>query len=291
MKTLAINADKFQLPGSWNELTPDQLLRVGQLSTTQRSPADFKLKVLLKVTGLTVMPRREVLINDEPHYYLQSHNRKIHLVSLAALNEVCEAIDFMFEIDSKSTPQQWTLCSRLTRNIIGPLKTSRGMWYGPADYLSNLITEEYIRAEVSLYRYYETHRVNYLDMLVAALWRPVATSPTSTDVREPFDDGAVASRAVIASMLPAEAKNAVLMFYEGCRKALNAKFKSASSGKSKADKDIFMQFMRMVSGLANNDVTKQEQVRRAPLMDTLITIDELARQQQELEQKMKKQRK
>ena len=52
-----------------------------------------------------------------------------------------------------------------------------------------------------------------------------------------------------------------------------------------------MQFMRMVNGLANNDVTKHEQVRRAPLMDTLITIDELARQQQELEQKMKKHRK
>lgn len=291
MRTLTINAEKFHIPASWNELTPDQLLRVGQLSTTQRSPADFKLKVLLKVTGLTVMLRHEVMIDDEPHYYLQSHSRKIHLVSLAALNEVCEAIDFMFEVDRAATPPQWMLSSRLTRNIIGPLKTQRGLWYGPADYLANLVTEEYIRAEVSLYRYYETHRVNYLDVLVATLWRPVAASPTTTDVREPFDDGAVASRAVIASVLPAEAKNAVLMFYEGCRKALNAKFRSASGGKGKADKDIFMQFMRMVNGLANNDVTKHEQVRRAPLMDTMITIDELARQQQELEQKMKKHRK
>lgn len=291
MRTLTVDKDKYHIPSSWNELTPDQLFRIGQLSGGERTPGDFKLKALLKVTGLKVMKHREVMIDDIPHYYLENEHRRVHLISIEALNEVCAAIDFMFEIDNEKNPPQWTLSSRLTRNIIGPVKTSRGIWYGPADYLSNLITEEYIRAEVSLFHYHKTRRTEYLDKLVAALWRPAAVKPTSHDIREPYDDGTVDSRAVIASSIPMEVKNAILMFYEGCRKALRNKFDSASGGTAPADEDILMQFMRMISGLANNDVTKHDQVRRAPLYDTLITTDELARQQKEMEKKLSNKKK
>lgn len=292
MKTLTINADRFHLPASWNELTPDQLLDIGKLMQCKRTPGDYKLKVLLKITGLTVMQRHEVIIDDEPHYYLRTSKNKVHLVSLQALREVVDSIDFMFEIDKLTDPPKYILSSRLTRNIIGDINAGGEIWTGPADYLSNLITEEYIRAEVSYYRFHETGKADFLNALVATLWRPYAAHPSSIDLREAYDDGLVNKRMAQAEKIGGEYKNAILLFYSGCRRALAAKFRHSGEGKKgKSDKDIFMQFMRMVNGLADNDVTKHELVRRAPLFDTMITIDELARQQAELEQKMKKRRK
>ncbi len=48
--------------------------------------------------------------------------------------------------------------------------------------------------------------------------------------------------------------------------------------------------MRMVNGLANNDVTKHESVRQTYLMEMMITVDEMARQAEEMEAKIKKKR-
>lgn len=292
MIPLSINADKFHLPSSWNELTPDQLLRVAQLMQANRTPGDYKLKVLLKITGLTVVEQKEVMVDGEAHFYLQNRNKKVYLISIEALREITDAIDFMFEVEKLSDPPTYILSSRLTRNIIGDIPTSSGNWTGPADHLTNLITEEYIRAEVSYYRFHETGKTEFADALLATLWRPYAENPSSIDNREPFDDGMVNKRMRQVSEIPAIYRNAVLLFYAGCRRALASKFRNSSSGsQSKSDKDIFLQFMRMVNGLADNDVTKHEQVRRAPLLDTMVTIDEIARQQKELEQKMKKHRK
>jgi hypothetical protein len=291
MRTLTLNKDKFHLPSSWNELTREQLLRIGELAMTNRTPADYKLKLFLKVTNLRVEQHKEVMIDGEPHFYMCSVNRHVHLVSLAALSEVIEALDWMFvKEENAENTERFVLSSRLTRNLIGDIKTPDGVWTGPADYLTNLSTAEYIRAEISFYKYHESQREEYLNALVATLWRPYAENQASTDNRIEFDDGADASRAIAVRQVPHDVCNAILFFYSGSRNALRMKFRHSneSKGEKSSEKDIVMQFLRMINGLAENDVTKHEAIRKAPLMDTLVTIDELARQQKELELKMKK---
>jgi hypothetical protein len=309
MKVLTINLEKFNLPGSWNELTPDQLLRVAELSGQQRSEADFKMKLLLQVTGLRMVERDPVLLDGEEHFYLRTPGRNVYLMSVAQLNEVIEYLSFLFQYDeievkgSKEKKTECVLSSRLTRNLIGTVKVGKKFWHGPADGLSNLKTGEFIRAEMCLHRYFETQKVEYLHMLFCTLWRPRplfhlvvagAVEHNSTDIRAAFDDGLVEKRALEVKGVSANVLAAVLLYYTGSRKMMGLKFKYASDSKGDTpDKDIFMNFMRLVNALANSDVTKHEAVRQAYLMETMITMDEMARQRelqmQEIE-KLKKRR-
>jgi hypothetical protein len=291
MKVLSINAQKFNLPGSWNELTPDQLLRIAELSEGERTEADFKLKVLLKVTGLHLQERNPVLLDGELHYYLKTPDKNVYLVKVDDLNEVIEYLNFLFDYEQEKGKVMCVLSSRLTRNLIGPVKVGNEIWHGPADGLSNLKTGEYIRAETCLHNFYEKKNINFLFMLFATLWRPEAVDPESTDIREAFDDGLIEKRSLMVRDVPNRVLLATVLFYTGCRKMLALKFEHASNGKKKADKDVFMSFMRMVNGLANNDVTKHEAVRQTYLMEMMVTVDEMARQAEEMEDKIKKMKK
>lgn len=289
MTTLTINDSHFNLPTTWNELTGEQILRVAELASLKITPSNFKLMVLLAVTGLKVVEDDPVNIDGMPHYYLKCYNKNVHLVSVQDIEACTRRLDFMFEKEVKGLNEKWVLNSWVTKNIIGEVKHDGHLLYGPSDNLTNITTEEYIRCEVSFYKYHEKHRPEYLNDLFAALWRP-AGGNNSTDIREAYDDGIVISRAKTLSKVPFKYKMAVLLFYTGCRKSLMSKFKNSSSGGGGTEKDIFMQFMRLVNGLANNDVTKHEQVRKSLLMDTLITIDEIASQQKESERKNRKRR-
>jgi hypothetical protein len=141
-----------------------------------------------------------------------------------------------------------------------------------------------------LHKFNESKNTDHLRMLFATLWRSASEKPTSTDIRVLFDDGLVETRSKLAKDVPLKVLLAVLLFYTGCRKAIGAKFRYASNSESSGtpDRDLFMNFMRMVNGLADNDVTKQEAVRQAYLMETMITIDEMARQAEEIKKMSKK---
>jgi len=288
MKVLTINAEKFHLPGSWNELTPDALLRVAQLAGDERSVADFKLKALLKITGLRLVERNPVVVDGELHYYLRTPGKNVYLVTVDEINDVIDYLDFMFDYEEKKGQVTCVLSSKLTKNLIGAVRVGDEIWHGPADGLSNLKTGEYIRAETCLHHFNTRKNINYLFMLFATLWRPAAEKPISTDIREPFDDGLVEDRAMKVKKVPHDVLLASLLFFSGCRKMLSEKFEHASSGKKGGKEDVFMSFMRMVNGLANNDVTKHEAVRQSYLMEMMVTIDEMARQAEEMEKKLKK---
>ena len=291
MKVLSINAEKFNLPSSWNELTPDQLLRIAELSEAERTEADFKLKALLRITGLRLQERNPVMMDGELHYYMRAPSRNVFLVTVNDIGYVTEYLNFLFDYEEKKGQIICILSSRLTKNLIGPVKVGKELWHGPADGLSNLKTGEYIRAEMCLHNFYEKKDITYLFMLFATLWRPAAVDPISTDIREAFDDGLVENRSLQVRDVPLRILLAVVLFYTGCRKMLALKFEHASNGKGgKVDKDVFMNFMRMVNGLANNDVTKHEAVRQTYLMEMMITVDEMARQAEEMEAKIKKKR-
>lgn len=305
MKTVTIGKEQgkgeiFHIPDSWNQLTSDQLLRIAGLSLQQITPSDFKLKALLSITGLRLVEKREVMVDGIPHFYLRTPGKNVFLFNLEELGSLCDLLDFLFERVEKKVPgkgktevfEEWLISSRLIRNIIGPIKVGDAVWHGPADALSNITTGEFIRAETSLSLFFKTGTMSYLHKLVAALWRPAADQPSSTDIREPFDDGLVDVRAKDVRKVPEAVQQSIVLFYTGCRKAISAKFTYASEGKGSktADGDVLMEFMRMVNGLAQNDVTKHDAVRKAYLMETMITIDELARQAKELEARLKKKR-
>jgi hypothetical protein len=290
MKELKINSDVFLLPGSWNQLTRSHLLRVCALSLCNYGHADFIFKIFLYITGLKVAIKEEKSVGDETFFYLRKDKKTIYLISTDDLAEICARLDFLFEREEKEDKTHWVLSSRLTKNIIGPITTKAGIWHGPANGITNLKTDEYIRAETSLFQYHKTQDEVYLNKLIATLWRPAAPIPASDDVRLPFDDGKVEAFAKIAASISAPIKHAIYLFYTGSRRFLSSRFPNSSEGSIREDKDIFLLFLKMVNGLANNDVTKHEAVRASYLVDTLVCIDEFARQNNEMEKITKKSR-
>jgi hypothetical protein len=290
MKELRINADIYHLPGTWNQLTQAQLFRVCSLSLRNYGHSDFTLKLLLSITGLKVVTKEEKTGDDETLFYLQKDKKTICLLSSDDLAEICAKLDFLFEEEEQGDKTRWILSSRLTKNIIGPVETKSGLWHGPSHGITNLKTDEYIRAETSMFQYHKTQDEVYLNKLIATLWRPSALSPSSDDIRIPFDDGKVEAYAAIAALLPGYIKQAIYLFYSGSRRFLASRFPNSSQGTTGTDKDIFLLFLKMVNGLANNDVTKHEAVRTSYLVDTMICIDEFARQHVEMEKITKRNR-
>ncbi|MBW6491869.1 MAG: hypothetical protein K0B15_11825 [Lentimicrobium sp.] len=290
MREIKINEDVFLIPGSWNELSIDELLKIGFLSLYNHGYIDFVFKLFLFVTGIKIAINPEILDEAETLFLFKKGKKKNYLISSDDLLEICHSFDFLFDIDQDNDKNQYVLSSRLTKNIIGPVNVGNTLWYGPANAVTNLKTDEYIRAETSLFQYHKTQEEIHLDRLVATLWRPASAVPASDDIRVKFDDGIVNSSAEKAATIPPHIKQAIYLFYSGCRRFLSSRFPNSSSQKSNNEKDIFFLFLKMVNGLANNDVTKHESVRSAYLIDTMVCIDEFARQQNEMEKLNKRTR-
>jgi hypothetical protein len=290
MTEIKFNEDVFLIPSIWNQLSREQLMKIASLSLQSINHVDFKLKLFLFIAGLKVAITPEIEEVDETLFLFRKSKSKQYLLSSDDILGVCDSLNFLFDIEQVNGKKQYFLNSKLTKNIIGPIRVANELWFGPADALTNLKTDEYIRAEHSIFQYHKTQDEFYLNKLIACLWRPAAAVPASDDIRVKFDDGIVNASAILASNIAPEIKQGIYLFYSGSRKFLSARFPHSSNGKPSDDKDIFLLFLKMVNGLANNDVTKHEAVRAAYLMDTLVCIDEFARQQQEFEKINKKTR-
>lgn len=293
MRNLQINSDVFHLPSGWNDLKPDQFLRVAELALHELPVEEFRLKMFLNITGLRVMRRKEVKIDEELCFYLKHGNTREYLVSTDELTEVCKSLDFMFTpAKKKDGTDVLMIHCQLYRQLIPKLIHQKVEYAGPDDGLSNILFAEYIHAETSYQHYQKTRKQKYVDRLIAVLYRPIDTNATGGDKRIAFNDHNLDEDASKLSGLDPALKNAIYMWYEGCRSFLVQKFPEVYSGKtgSPASQDVFENFMYLVNALTDNDVTKTDKVRQSYLMEVMITLNAMARQREEMEKKLKKQR-
>jgi hypothetical protein len=287
MHNLTIDGDNFAIPHSWNELTPDQFIRIASLGIQNLPFAEFRAKALLRLLDLRVMKRKPVMVDDVPHYYLKHGHSRIYLLSVEALDEVAGTISFLISEKIVKNQKYYFINPKLTRNLIPEVN---GL-VGPADGLVNCIFEEFIRAQTSLEKFHKTGKTEHLDMLIAALYRPrdpeadVSSADYKGDIREAFNDYTIDVRMKAVSKLSPEIKNAILMFYQGCFYMIDKKFPHVfnGDGSGAVNADPYMGFMKLANALAQNDVTKAEQVRRSMLYDVLVTLEELAIQKEKLD--------
>ena len=292
MHNLSIDGDNFTIPQTWNELTPDQFLRVASLGVQSLPKADFLLKALLKLLDLKVMTRKAVMIDELPHYYLRHGKSRVYLLGVDQLQELAATISFLLSEKVEKGKKFYFINPRYSRN---PLPMVKGL-AGPADGLINCVFEEFIRAQTCLEKFSKTGKMVHLDRLIAALYRPVdpgqdtGSASFSGDVREAFNDHTVDTRLKLVSKISPALKNAILMFYQGCFYMIDKKFPHVFSGDGSgaAPTDPYMGFMKLANALAQNDVTKAELVRRSSLYDVLVTLEELAIQKEKIDSLSKK---
>lgn len=300
MFIVGINNTIFHLPSNWNELTKNQLIRLAQLSFEQLSPSDFKTKLVIYILDFEIVKFREQVVDGETCFYFRDKKHKaIYLFSATDIAFIANKLDFLFKVKTEKTPtgekELWLLDTKLTKNIISNIRVKLNTLYGPADGLSNILFQEWIHTETYYIDFCKTNDFTLLDKLIAVLYRPEVGNFDNDDVqytgdrRDSFNDFLIDKRAAIISQLPQSIKYSLFLFYTGCRNHIHQMFKEVFSGSvSGEEQNTFKNMMIIVNSLANNDVTKNEKIRKTYLYEVMFALQQICINNKKLEELYKK---
>ena len=241
-----------QLPASWGELTRRQLLAVVPVLFRTADPVAAQVRLLRLLLALPYSLWRGLT-----NFQVASH---LYLV-------------------------RWlTEPSRLTRQLLPVL----GPWYarlaGPGDWLAGVQVWEFANAEAALRKWVASQTETDLNRLVAVLYRPrrwlwllQKFSPSYTgDARQVFNEKRVAARAGRVARLPLVERQAVLLYYLGCRAALENAYPHLFSGDEGNGKDP-NPWLTLIGRLPNDKFGTLDQIGQRPLHTVLLFTNQFIR--------------
>lgn len=166
-------------------------------------------------------------------------------------------------------------------------------FYGPKAELDNVQLLEFYCSEL----FYSQHLAGEdaaLDKLIAVLYRkgkPFYNSQKDIDgdIRQPFNDNLVQYNSTIIKKWPAAVKQAILIFYEGCREKIaadNAKVFSGTGGgdTGSGDADLFA----VLRGLSGGKYGNLKEVEKLNLHTALREMNILIEEQERMEAELNK---
>jgi hypothetical protein len=303
---LNLNNDTFIIPDSWDELNHAQFLRISDLSTRNLPVNQYKTYILLAILGFHAGSRMHAYTHNpnspaaegkikEPCYQLHDYkNKKKYLISVCDMAYVVNStLNYLFIesiVDNKPVIQ---IDCKLKKTIITSISAQGETWYGPGDSLSNSIYEEYIRCLVSASEFASGDSTG-LDRLICAMYRPGNSENASEngDFREPFNDNLVQHRAKFVANLHPSLKNAIMLQFNGAIRNISEIFNNAygsgNGSMNSSPRDIFMQQFEIIDNLAQHRIPDKEAIRKTQLYDVLQTLDNVVKQNRELNRKLKK---
>jgi hypothetical protein len=297
MHTITISGDTYHVPGSWNELSGEQLLGLCRLSGMELQPFEFRTMALLLLLGLTMDKRPAAKISGDDYFYLRTSKQRVYMITAQNVLYMTRCLKWLFrKTEDAEGNVSYHLSGKLTRNLLPEVSVKGVTYYGPDDALTNSIYREYVHCETFLDRLSTTDNPEFLHKLIAVLYRPAGSigrqhPEFKGDVREELNDFHIDSRARKLSALPAETKTAIMLFYSGCREYLVYKYPnvfSAASGGSSGKSNVFQSHLNIMNALGNNDVTKIEEIGNTKLHLVMNTMEQLRKQAIELESKYPK---
>jgi hypothetical protein len=223
MVKLLLDKTPIDFPTKFNEFTAKQLEIVMAMYHHKIEIPNAKLEILKafffrnwRLLFLYFKNEKLIPILDKLTFGVFTFNQRI-------ITEA-ELIDFIrlssrFIFDSENL---------LTKQILPQITVSKGNFYhpkttliGPRDELINLTFEEFIPSDFMYRMYIKTQEEEYLNKLIAILYRPKAKQVNGIDRREPFiDDESIEQRANLIAHLPITQRLIIFGFYDGCQKEL-----------------------------------------------------------------------
>jgi hypothetical protein len=195
MHKIEFNGVIKEAPAKWEELTQEQLIIWMKICAKHIEPTQALMFVSAAFCGL---PKRE--------YF-----------RLNAAQQVWLANEFRYLLGNKL--YVW---------IISKLNIGRVTVYqGPSDYLSTSTIDEFNAAESFYQMYRHDGNEQYLDQLIACLYRPVARfwqKNNGKDARKIFSEVDVIRNARKMQKLDKHLRAAILFNYEGCRSLIMARY-------------------------------------------------------------------
>lgn len=297
MHEVKINNTLIWIPSSWDELNFRYLRLIAGQSYEQYGEMQFKMHLLFLGAGIMVKrtPSLENPLDRKEKLYLVnlSDGSTAHLTS-DQVTVLANLYNFLFKFsEDENGEKKVSIDSHLTINLVPKFKVNGITYYGPSSKLFNITLSEFIHAETNLSRYVKTKEIQYLDKLIAILYRPQdhkydPDSPQfNGDRRAPFNDHRIDDRAKKISKLTHNLKICIFLFYTGCQWWYQQQFPHVFSSNGKKPGNN-LGFLNLVDSLTAGDVTKLDEVRGSLLMDVMVHMERAAIELEEMKEKMKK---
>lgn len=279
MRILTLGNENINIPNNWNELTQKQLLWLASVDFNKLDLRMFRFDLFRVITEIKVKKFRVYLHNE--YCYRIKYKRKIYLISVNDLTEILEQLfDFLFKkrVEQTKYGNETTLYvdSKLYKNLLPYIKKGFRKYYGPADALTNITFEEYIRASVCYNNYVKHNKSDYLDMLIATLYRKTESKQVAKingDCRVAFNDNTISENALKFKNLSPVIKNAIMLYYSGSSYFLMKRYPEVFSGEGSPSASLFDNYQKITDALTKYDPTKKEAVRKMLLYDVLDTLN------------------
>ena len=266
MKTLTINENTYSIPGTWNELAIEQLLYLVQLTNSQISAEEIKLKMLLKTLKARV---HSYIGADDKILFIIKIDKHKYTITAEELQPVTDIFDYLF-LRKKDTININPL---LTKNPVPKIKIKGKEYISAKEGLSDITYEQF----VDLMTYFDAMQSNpdKINNFIAILYKTANDKQCTPQ---------------IASKLNAYTKTVILWYYIGCLNFIEGKFPRTFSGKSDStgNRTIIDNQMRVIDILAGNDLTKKETVKKSLLYDALYTMEIAAENAEKLKHRTKR---
>jgi len=251
MVTLLYNNKEYTIASEYNELTGMQLIKLAPL-----------LKSVVKDNLLVKLQVLKVLMNVSTSAF--------YFMSLDLRERALEHVEWVFE---KNT---------LTKQLLPEIKG----FFGPKSNFDNLTLEEYHCAEIFYSDLIADGDAAALDKLVAVLYRKPKSlfynqeKDPAGDIRKPFNEHEIDYWAKKISKWPTDTKQAILLWYDGCRQHLislyAAVFTPTQPTTEQADTKGMFGVMRQIAD--GNKYGQFEHVKKLNIHTALLEMEQLIKE-------------
>ena len=248
-------------PSSWNEITPKQLIRLAEVLYSGIEDQDkLKIKITRILFGLK--------------WY------QIFLMSSAQLAYLNTFFNYIFEKNS------------LTENKFPSLRIGFSRFYGPLGDFSSLKGKEWTNAADAFREYVQTGEEEYLNLLIAILWRPrnkeakPEREDWDGDFRLPYNTFTAERRAKVMAKLDYRIKLAILIWFRGCWEEWEQYYPRVFTANGEQVENFgWMETMQKLTGTTFGSLNETEE---SPMWKLLLKMEIDLKDQEIQERKNKK---
>jgi hypothetical protein len=248
--------DDISVPENWNELSTKQLLYIANLWQAWQLMAKNNLD-LNRVKALLFVQ----LIKGTTVFNKQ---KRVKLITKLTNEEQWALLQLTNFIFIKNT---LTVCP------FPVIRIGFKKYYAPNNKLGNIKALEFHFADFFYIKYLQTESNNDLNNLIACIYRPAPKTAETGEKRVPFYMANIEKNAKAISKLSFAKKQAILLWYIGCRTYIVEQhphiFSSENQQKSN-DKG----FLPLIMALSGNKFGNYDQTAQTDLVLILIELEE-----------------
>lgn len=198
----------FEIAENWNKLNTYQVGEILYLFQHQEKKDSIFREKLLSILFVDEDPQEET---HSSNFKCEKYAKLLRETTPARLEEQFKPLDFLFK--------------EMTLTNFPPVVEIKGQkFYGPANRLANLSIEEFSFCDHLFYSWQTTQNIQFLDILVTTLYRPLNVSTNINDIREPFSRHNMSLRSSILPQLDERLKLNIGFAFQGSRNVIINRF-------------------------------------------------------------------